>query len=251
MWTPSINYRNPFIVEAVLDIQTSASPAGGEFALGDFLSRHDDYPERDDFTSQVVSLTAGDSVSANVDSEEKGFSFRSASGKRLVRVLPDRLIFSEFSPYTGWDAFASEGLRLWRRFMSRQNPLGVKRVGVRYINRIEIDAAEAPVRMEDYFHTYPAMSYDISAPMNKFFMSTQYNFPKEQAAATVTQASTEATRPNALGILLDIDVWRDQETGLDSSNISLDTRQIIEELRAVKNSLFEACITNQLRELMQ
>lgn len=249
MWNPKNIYRNTFIVEAILDIQAVASIPVTEASLREFVGPEDGYPERDDLTARTVTVTAGDLLSANVEHEAKGSAFRSTSGRRQLRAIPDRLALSEFPPYTGWDSFSSEGLRLWERYAERYSVRSLRRVAVRYINKIEVESASGYIRMEDYFHTYPAMSYDIREPIGKFFMSCQFEFPEERASASITQASVEATSPDTFAVLLDIDVWRDKSMGVGDI-APAEVGAVLAEIRDIKNSLFEACITNRVRELM-
>jgi uncharacterized protein (TIGR04255 family) len=249
MWIPRNAYRNTFIVEAIVDIQAAASVPVSEASLSEFVDAEDGYQERKDIAVRTVTFSAGEPPSANVEHEAKGSAFRSVSGSRQLRVIPDRLALSEFSPYTGWDSFSVEALRLWGRYAERYSVSSLRRVAVRYINKIEVDSTSDHIRMEEYFHSHPAMSYDIRRPINKFFMNCHYDFPEERASATITQASVEASSPDKVAVLLDIDVWRDMSKGIGNA-LPADVGVVLAELRGIKNSLFEACITNRVRELM-
>ncbi|MFG3714887.1 TIGR04255 family protein [Micromonospora sp. NPDC047730] len=248
MWFPNNKYTNPPVVEAVIDLRVSNSGEVPQEALATFASANEGYPECEPLTEGNAVFVLGDEPSVNIDDKATGFNFRSTSRHRLLTVLPHRFSIHEFAPYGGWDNFSQEALRLWRRYGKQFPGRPLTRIAVRYINKIEIEI-DRPMRMEDYFHTYPAVSDDITEPMNSFFMRAGYTFPEQRVAGSITQATIQASRPGVAAILLDIDVWRDHQFDIGATSDE-ELPEALEELRRVKNSLFEGCITNRLREMI-
>src|SRR6202007_3259742 len=75
---------------------------------------------------------------------------------QIVLAWPAQFVFSQLAPYPGWDVFFERFRRdwgLWKRTLGYRK---ITRIGVRYINRIDIPAAITPIiQQEDYLNIYP------------------------------------------------------------------------------------------------
>ena len=105
----------------------------------------------------------------------------------------------------------------------------------------------------EYLLTVPVVAPHLPQTLSNYLMNM--TMPMEgDVTATITEAilnqpirADGTGKPNAVSILLDIDV--SQMTGLSLSEGFLWER--LEHLRKVKNHVFEACITDKTRELFQ
>ena len=125
------------------------------------------------------------------------------------------------------------------------SPQRIVRVAVRYVNRIDI-----PLPLGDfneYLRTVPEVSPDLPQGLAGYFMRLEIPMDDIKSRCLVNEAIIEPSVPNVVSVVLDIDVFRTEDLPTEEDEIW----SFIEDLRARKNSVFEACITDKARELFQ
>jgi uncharacterized protein (TIGR04255 family) len=241
-------YRREPIVEAILDIRVATAAEHTLPRLAQANSGLDEqYPSRLPVFRQKIQGTisaAGPDVTA--DQTTIGFVFVSADKQQQYQVTADGLTFNRLAPYIGWAAFREEARKIWTQFKSvLGDAVVVSRLGLRYINRIEIPA-NGPVELGDYFTTVPHAAPELPQPMTGFFMRIETPLPSVDGALAVVVAGTPAKKPAHVGVLLDIDVSKTVSSAVSDDEMW----STIELLRDAKNAAFEACITDKTRELI-
>lgn len=158
----------------------------------------------------------------------------------------DRFSFSKTRPYSEWPDVRNEASRLWQRFTAITRPTSVNRIGLRYINRIDIPLPTA--RLEDYFLT----RLDIAAtlPSNVSSWTFEVGMPQQDLADTVVvlrQARVAPPHPGVASIIFDIDVTKGMQLagGYDAIWDQFET------LHSRANLYFEGSITDKVRELFE
>jgi uncharacterized protein (TIGR04255 family) len=71
----------------------------------------------------------------------------------VVQVAPYLLAVNQLAPYTSWRRFFPLIKRCFRAYEQVATPTGFRRIGMRYINKIEIP--ETNLELSDYFTFYP------------------------------------------------------------------------------------------------
>lgn len=246
--TAEHRYRREPIVEAIMDIRivSTAEYTIQKLSLAN-VGFSSEYPKRaQTFRQRIQGILTSDIPEVTAEQLATGFVFVSADEHQQYRVTAEGLTFNRLAPYVGWSAFRDEGRRLWAQF---RNALGdsvvVSRVGLRYINRIEIPIQDGTVDLVQYFTTIP-VSPELPQPIKGFFMRLEFYLPEVDGTLAVVVAGTPTSRKNHIGVLLDLDVFK-----VVSSPMSEDELwKTIELLRNAKNQAFEACITDRTRELI-
>src|SRR5690606_2300843 len=130
----------PPIVEAVLDIDCDLPP-GLDFAEVEKSSAEafsDRYPaKRKQFIQQA-------SVDLVPDAEPKffasqglsAFQFLSRDEREIVQVRVGGFSYNRLAPYTSLDDYLPEISRCWEKFRQVVAPVQIRKIGLRYINRI-------------------------------------------------------------------------------------------------------------------
>jgi uncharacterized protein (TIGR04255 family) len=244
------HYPNAPIIEATLDIQVKASsPLPAQAAFLEFAkSVSDEYPNSADINHLEVSLLpAGPAPTIGQAARITGVRLTQPGNERALMVQQRGLTFSHMPPYTSWATFQPEARKLWRRYMDIVKPVGVERVALRYVNRIDI--AQRSIELEDYFDLYPHVSKSIKHETAAFFMQVQ--LPQSDMTPTtlavINFASADPGGPNICRIILDIDVF----TMHDFPASVEEPFAALENIRARKNELFESFITDKTRKLFQ
>lgn len=248
IWARENQYTRPPIVEAVLELRFRAEPEMNLGKLRELLVGEDEYRAPVEAIDREAMLTfSEDSLDSTIRRESHGYVFKSTDDRRILRVFPGYLSVSELAPYSGWDSFSAEALRVWGKYRKIVEPEQLNRIGVRYINRLDLPGET--VRLEDYLHTFPQVSADVSAPMVRFLFNTNHILPEKRVAVSLSLASVDSERPGSVSVLLDVDAYRDEMLSVEASNLD-EIPSILEELREVKNLFFEASITNRVREMI-
>lgn len=82
----------------------------------------------------------------------------------LALALPNSLIVSQLAPYPPWATFSKRFMRDWKLLKKTLGYREVKRIGVRYINRIDIPATGSLVHNEQFLNVFPRVP-DILSPL--------------------------------------------------------------------------------------
>ena len=154
-------------------------------------------------------------------------------------------MFSQLAPYDHWEVFREQALRAWNHYEATLCPQRIVRVGVRYINRIEIPVAPSGhIDLDQYFRTGPKVAPELPQVMKTYFLRLELPMADPNSILIITQTAVPPTKPGFLATLLDLDaVMQNLDFNSDAA------WKTIDELREHKNQAFEACITDLTREL--
>ncbi len=240
------HYAKAPITEAIIDLRVEL---GDNMAASELrrvhLGQETAYPTVEAVNVAVGQMQFGERVSTTASEKHVGFWFRSADGKQLYQARLDGFSMNRLMPYESWEPFRSEARRLWDVYRSVAKPVKVVRIAVRYINRLDIPL---PLRdLKDYLRTVPEVSGDLPQGLAGYFM--QLAIPQDDLHAVVmlNEALIEPATPDVASVVLDIDLFRTAD--LPTSDDGL--WGLFEELHVRKNDVFEACITDQARELFK
>jgi uncharacterized protein (TIGR04255 family) len=161
-----------------------------------------------------------------------------------VQFRVNGFTFSRLAPYQTWEQFRNEAAELWSSYRAIVGPLPIVRVGLRYVNQLDLPADLRDFR--DFIRSYPEISSDLPQQLAGFFMQVQIPQQELGAMLILNESMVPPPRPDIVSVVLDIDVFK-QGLELESDR---DLWSTMETLRLRKNLVFEGCITNNTRELI-
>ncbi len=233
------------IVEAVIDIRARAAQKLEESSLRSALEpRLEGYGFLDslrEFHGQVK-LETGKLPSQVVrDLGWKAVRFRSSDGKHIAQFNRDGFVFSRLDPYVDWEQLYREGLRLWGIFKELAQPVEIQRIGLRYINRIQLPPGE--LLFEDYIQPAPPPPLSLDLPFLEFMHHDTLAVPGHAYAINLirTIQSPQSAGASGIALILDIDVFTAQPFELDDTLLA---RRLLE-MRWLKNKTFFGSITQK------
>lgn len=171
------------------------------------------------------------------------------AGTRMVGVGQDVLSVHMLRPYqdsetsetSGWDEFRPRIEAALKAYWGVAEPLGVHRIGVRYINKIVVP--QRSVEPGDYFRCAPPDVDGLPGQMSSFVGRVEYAY--EDGVRLVLSHATVDAPEGQIAFLLDIDViWQSAE--------SIDRDEALakaDDLRARERTAFEALLTDESRRL--
>lgn len=237
-----MSYRRAPITEAVIEIRIrGAADAEMLEKLTKRLQEH--YPSPPQKTVQIaVELSAN---SAILQQSPQGYRLTASDGAGLVILLPSGIATSRLPPYQGWESFIDQARGNWNIWKRAVGWREIIRIGVRYVNRIDVpNPTELPVRVTDYLNFGPNIP-NLGAPMSGFATNAVAPIEDTGLKLILNAGSADSPLVKTTSFILDIDVSR--ESGLPQSDEDLWLG--IDQIRAHKNRIFEACITDRAREL--
>lgn len=239
-----ITYSKSPIQEALIDVKVSY---GAEFNLNSVESLHDEFredlPQKTARNSVVFSINPEEGSSVN-NSEVDGFMFRAGDGSRVLQITKEGFTFSLINTYSGWEEFFGEAMRYWEIFLNKLAPISINRLGIRYVNKINIP--KETDNLSDYFTTQASLGGITNKPTELFLRAV---IPHDKNICIVTEATNQTlVVGDEQGFILDIDVFNEEP--FNASEKQKLTEQL-EELRAVKNDVFQKSLTSKTKDMFK
>jgi uncharacterized protein (TIGR04255 family) len=237
--------RRPPIVEGLIDFQFDQLPPSMLLTLELLQDVLPEYPvKRPQLAiAQSIQWSAEGGTTSQSTADPIGFQFWSADNSRVVTARLNGLTVSSLAPYAGFDSLRNEAQRLWSLFCKHLTRPMVRRVALRYLNRLEL-----PLPLADFFDflkTAPTVAADLPQGLAQFSMRLVIPDVDSQSVGIVTEfwdGAMDMSRQR-LPVILDIDVFRMIAT--EASDEDLWT--VVSELRGYKNRLFFGSITDRMR----
>lgn len=236
------------IVEAVIDIRAKSSVTLDEAITRAFFEpRVEGYSFLDSQQEFSHEVTFGVDIppKPTTVSAWKGVRFRSADEKTLVQFNRDGFVFSRLAPYQNWAAFSDEGLHLWRIYCNLAKPEEINRLGLRFINRIELPAGEGD--LGKYISPAPQSPRGIDLPFFGFLYQETLAVPEHHYAINLIRTIQPPQDNGGIAIIVDIDVFTVQGVMFDEKRVA----GMLEDMRWLKNKIFFGSVTDQALEVFR
>ena len=234
-------YPFPPITEAIIESQFESEASDDERRtvsgkLAEF------YPSESVHFIKGVHVDV-DAKTVEVKPENSVFR-RSANDETELTVFgPKNFLISQLGIYPGWETFFGRFERdwaLWRRLMKYRK---VNRIGVRFINRIDVPKEGTKAAHEDYLNVYVHVPDEIET-IGAYALQTQVPLASIKSLGIINSASVPSPLPGFASFMLDIDIGRN----IDVPQKDADIFAVLNEIRGVKNALFESSIKDAARE---
>jgi len=241
-----LQYSKAPITEAIIDIQILREPKLTIEQLDAVTGRlSETFPVKKERKFFEGVMHFGPTPTTSSSQKQDGYVLIDANKKYVAQLHFDGLTVSVKPPYENWNTFKAEVKRLWNVFREDLTEWSYSRLAVRYINRIDVPL---PIRdFRDYLRTYPELSSDMEPFVAGYFMQLQCPQPKFEASAVVTQGMIPPPTKDVISILLDIEVSKT----INLPSTEEDLWNIFDQLRDIKNNIFEASITDRTRRLFE
>ena len=241
-----IHYAHAPLTEALIDIRVELPT---EVGLSKLLEVHqhahqEDYPRREQLLVVHGQMSIGPEVGASARQSSNGYRFISKDGRQIFQARLDGFTFSRLAPYEAWEPFRDEAHRLWNAYRSIANPKNITRIGIRYINRLDLPLPMTDFK--DYLKTVPEVSSGMSQGLSGYFMQLQLPQVDLNAMLVLNQALIPPPTPKLVSVLFDIDLYSDSDLASDEQSLW----ERLEAFRIRKNKVFEASITDRVRRLI-
>ena len=240
----SRKYSRPPIVEALCEFQFVPEQPWDMTIVGLFYEKiKEEFPEKQQQTRFEIGFRKKEGgVEQKVGSSPR-MQFLSKDKTILVQTGPDLLVINHLRPYPTWHKFCPIILRNLKQYQKIACPKSFKRIGLRYINKIEI--AEKSVELIDYFNYYPFLPEKLPQIHEAFNVRVEIPFAEGRDRLILTLASTLSEKPDSIAFVLDLDYVIVSPEKVEIEKIE----EWIEKAHTEIENGFEACITEKCRDL--
>lgn len=243
-----MHYPYAPIVEAIIDIKCDVSPTT---TLDDLRSMvaNDQYPTVEPLITVTNLLNVSDKgIEGSAQGGQMGHVFRRSDGLRVIQARHDGFAFSCLAPYDRWESFAQEAEGFWHRYREVAEPSRATRLGVRFVNKIS--APGDRIEIKDYLRTAVDVSPYLPQMVENFFLQVRVPLPRFRAMVAITSTAM-SEEPDITSLILDIDTSQEVSLDLQGGAAGTEIGEGLATLRKAKNYVFEACITDATRRLIE
>jgi uncharacterized protein (TIGR04255 family) len=239
------HYEKAPIVEAVIDIQVEVSDPSKTDSVARLADRL-----KNEFGTRIPvrQLHMGFKVDPEGGSEFSksegilGWRLDNQKKDRVLQLKSIGFTYSHLAPYSDWTTFSTEAEALWNDYVYETGATRVRRTAVRVINRLPKIPEGASIN--EYLQILPLIPESLPRRIDSMFLQVRMPFPSAHpnANASIGLYSAEED-PNVP--ILDIDLFVQQPTPVGKEVFG-----IVNLLGDAKDEIFEACITDKIRELI-
>ena len=159
---------------------------------------------------------------------------------------PNSVAVAQLAPYPGWEVFFPRFVRDWEAWKREAGYRQIIRVGVRFINRIDIPIVSGLIEEAEYLSVYPKLP-DSLGPVTGYGVQAQLPMQDIGCNLTINSAAVPSPMLEHGSILLDLDIAKEVNPPQKDEEIF----ELLGRIRIKKNEIFEACITRKAKELFQ
>lgn len=240
-------YKRPPITEAVIEIRFEQPlPKRSINAVHTKLKKNYEFSKP---VSKVEVRYDVPQRQAKFDSEEKGYQLSSGDQTDVLQINPTSIAFSRLAPYDGWELFRNRAESNWKILKRVTGHQKISRLGVRYINRIDIPATgKEKIRIEDYLTIYPEYAEPgLMVAMTDYTMQIVGPLKEGNVKLIINSRAVRSPLEEHVSVLLDIDVVREVDVPQKDAEIWKE----FDLMRIHKNRIFEECVTDSARKLFE
>ncbi|QSR87649.1 TIGR04255 family protein [Candidatus Methylacidiphilum infernorum] len=239
-------YKTPPLIEAVCEFRLTRDTSWDLTIPGLFYEKvKGTFPQREQRVIQEIERSQGpQGLQLEIRPSERIVLF-TEDRKRLIQLGPRLLTVNVLRPYPTWQGFKPQIEMAWENLKEILQIEGLERIGLRYINRVELHSSE--VKLLEYFEFYPFVGPRLPQNVASFIVGGEFPFVEGRDRCRVQITPVPASSEGMSAFILDIDYFLAQPRAVKVSDII----DWVEEAHSRIEEVFEGCITDRLRELFQ
>lgn len=243
----SRKYKKPPIVEVSCEFRFKVKDPNDLTVPGRFYNKVEKlYPLKDELLGfeMGIEMKAKD-IQQQVRQRMLGMEYKSKEGNELVRVAPNQLSVHRLPPYPSWEGFSPVVKSAYQEFQEIVQPESLERVGLRYIDRVEIPSKE--FALKEYFRIYPETPESGLTNCVHFLMRMEFPFNSDRDMLRVMMLDQETTSRDKTAILLDWDYFLVKPEQIEMNKVW----EWVEEAHNHILEAFEQSLTDSCRKLFE
>lgn len=239
-------YNNSPIIEAVCEFRFTDDSSWDITIPG--LIYEDvrvEFPNKTQRIHQEVNISTTQEPSGKIQSQVQKSEiavFLTRNEKTLINVGPRTFSINQLKPYITWTDFKSRIEYAFNKLIRRVEDASIQRIGLRYINRIEIPGKD--MDLKDYFEFRPFLGPKLPQNLNSFIIGCIFPHFDERDTCKVQLTNAVPEKNENSAFILDIDYALAKPKSI-SADQSLEW---VEKAHDSIESTFEGCISQSIRD---
>ena len=237
-------YARPPVIEAVCEFRFGADTQWDLAVPGLVYERiRDRLPNREQRLIPRIEIRNTEAGTEQQIHTEQRMFFLTEDKKTFIQVGARLLAVNRLAPYPPWDEFRPVVESAFDVLGSTVALRSIDRIGLLYVNRIEIPRPE--LELSEYFEFRPFLGEHLPQDVASFVVGCVLPFADERDACRVQLANGVPDQPERSSFILDLDYFLNRSNGV-SADAAL---QWVENAHTTVEQVFEGCITDKLRAL--
>jgi uncharacterized protein (TIGR04255 family) len=242
-----VRYKKAPILEAALEFRwqperplSSVRAAAGLPVFSEFEA-----PKDRKLVNATLDLQGGE---ISHESKEVGVELALKDGSQVAIIEADKFVFVQRAPYGQWQTFSQRALGLLEPVARSLSVEEFSRIGVRFVNRIDIpQAPDGNVNTDDYITVKFDGPRQDRGVVLEFQMRVVKPTTKDGISYALVVATSGSLLPNHSSIVLDIDVFTEGPTPASGEVFAT----ILAQMRDEKNDIFHSCLKQPAVDLFE
>ena len=239
---PRPPYKQPPVIEALCEIHFEPGQVWDVTLLGLYYERvKNAFSAKRELRNVEVSVQAGPAaVSQQVREVGVRMQFVRPDRTAMVQVAPNLLVVNQLPPYRSWADFRALIEARLGDYLEVAKPKGIRRVGLRYINRFDFAPSEFDV--QKFFAKSALIPAAVFETANPFLFRLEIAQNKDELVLfTMGMPGSEEDK---MSVVLDLD----HVSQVDRASSSSDLLAHLDVAHDRIETIFESCLTKALRE---
>ena len=241
-----IKYKNPPAIEVLFEIFFSETQSNLTL-FGDFYQKvKNDYPRQEQLRNVgfEMNFTQG-VVQTKQINQGNMMRFSKDDNSQLVQISQNLLTVNKLKPYLGYDSFKENVKNVMHSYLELAKPKYFERIGMRYIDRIQIP--ESDFELDKYFNFSLNFANEEFSTINGISFKVQLTPKHKTHQLSVTLNSVISSENGKSEFILDTyDTFILQKETSEDYILS-----VLDEAHENIQYIFEAVITDSARNLFE
>lgn len=206
-------YRNPPLVEAACEFRFKSEHPWDWTIPGIIYERiRDKFPVKRQQAGLEITLGPGEGTLVPVPIPPTAINrmqFVREDESALIQLGSNLLAVNQFQPYPEWPKFKRQIMEQLDTYRSVAEPDGFARLGLRYVNRVDIPGAH--IELKDYFKALPQVPPELPDTWSAFVMSVNVAYAGPASTLRISVATMPPVSQDRVLVLLDLDLFSEGE----------------------------------------
>lgn len=183
----------------------------------------------------------------SVRQEVGALQFFAEDERQIIQFRREGYSFNRLAPYGSLDEYLPEIERTWEIFRKIVEPIQVRRIGLRFINRLPLPTINGRVELNEYLKLSPQLPDEKTLEFIGF-VNQHSAIEKDTGNQVNITLVMQPLEGETLPIIFDIDAFRMVAMSPEDWPA---IRSIVDSLRILKNLVFKRTLTEKCLNLFQ
>jgi uncharacterized protein (TIGR04255 family) len=245
------HFANAPIVEAIFDFRAASTLERNFDAFAEDSRQRigADFPtyKKIAFNNFEITQRSPEDAELVTNSGWLGCEYLNTEENQVLRFRKDGMSFHKLAPYTSYPDLLPEVQKHWNEFVEFARPKSITRLGLRFVNRIQLPEETQFESLSDYVKVVPHVSLPEESHIQNLLSRVQILDPDTGNKANISFSNLQSSTGGLEAVILDIEAWSEAGCVVDGEEVWTQ----LASLRDLKNRLFAGSFTEKCLSLFK